>query len=497
MTAAALIDDALGRAIALRRDGAIDEAEPLLRELIVAAPEDSRPWANLGQLLRDTYRLDEAIGALRRAVALAPEVGPFHGVLGDCLHRVGRLHAADASIRRALELGCDGNPAVWTLRANNSRYLGHVEECAEALARAFDLAPGDPDMHNNLGIFLTVTGCFDEALKHFERAIDTDPANGRWISNCGIARLTAGDLTNGWADYEASLYAGGARGVNPRPNLPRWTPADTDAHVLCSREQGVGDEILFASCLPDLLAATRAVVYECDPRLVPLMARSFPDADVRAQHLETINEPVAGCDRAIPIGSLPLHFRPSIAAFPASRNAYVQADPARVSAWRSQLGDGPNVAISWRSRTATAERRLEYTRLADDWEPIFAIAGVTWVSVQYDECEREMRDAERKYSVTIHRDAHINYLDDFDEVAAIVAACDLVIAPRNAVAMLAGALGVPTVAMGNRWDWSDLGTDGLPWFPTVELVTREIGNEWDDVIARAAARVACIREGQS
>jgi hypothetical protein len=58
--------------------------------------------------------------------------------------------------------------------------------------------------------------------------------------------------------------------------------------------------------------------------------------------------------------------------------------------------------------------------------------------------------------------------------------------------MLSGALGVPTVMMGNRWDWSDLGTDTCPWLPAVHLVYRHVGEEWDGVLATAAAEVAAV-----
>jgi len=66
---------------------------------------------------------------------------------------------------------------------------------------------------------------------------------------------------------------------------------------------------------------------------------------------------------------------------------------------------------------------------------------------------------------------------------------DLIVAPRSAVSMLGGALGAPTVMMGNRWDWSDLGTDTSPWFPTIRLVYRHLGEEWDDVLATASGVV--------
>jgi hypothetical protein len=276
--------------------------------------------------------------------------------------------------------------------------------------------------------------------------------------------------------------------------VDRWTPEDTDCRVICFREQGVGDEILFASCLPDLRASVRELVYESDTRLVTLFSRSFPDIEVRAQTYHPgLGETMSDFDRMIAIGSLPTHFRPTLESFPRDRTSFIVADPERVDAWHARLamaGDGPRVAFSWRSKIKTAERRLEYTRLIDDWGPIFAIPGITWVSVQYDECERELRDAEDRFGVTIHRWDDVDYMNDFEEVAAMMRACDLVVSPRNAVAMLGGGLGVPTVMMGNRWDWSDLGTDTSPWFPSIELVYRHLGDDWDGVIRHAAARVA-------
>ena len=61
--------------------------------------------------------------------------------------------------------------------------------------------------------------------------------------------------------------------------------------------------------------------------------------------------------------------------------------------------------------------------------------------------------------------------------------------------MLAGALGAPTVMMGNRWDWSDLGTDSSPWFPTIQLVYRHLGEEWEPVLATAADSVRAVANG--
>ena len=262
------------------------------------------------------------------------------------------------------------------------------------------------------------------------------------------------------------------------------------------REQGVGDEIMLASMYPDLVDATREVVIECDTRLVPLFARSFPNAEVRRQTQDEMRrESMHDYDRALPAGSLIGWFRPDIDAFP-DRRAFLVPDPARLAAWRDRLaeaGPPPYVGISWRSKIQTAERRLEYTRL-DEWEPVFATAGVTWVNLQYDDCNRELRAAEQQFGVHVHRWDWLDLMNDFEEAAALTTALDLVVAPFNATAMLSGALGVPTVAMGNRYGWGELGTGRVPWMPSITVASRMPDEDWDHVLTVAARHVADVTE---
>ncbi len=481
---------------ALRRAAEYNEAEEILKALIAIAPDDWQPWHNLGQVYKLRSRLNEAVAALRRATVLEPTYGPNHGVLGEVLHKLGRLRSAEASLRRCTELGWDNDYEVWTVIGNNYRYLGEMPAAVDALERAYEIAGDTPHSHGNLAIALAGCGRFDEALARLDQAIELGGEDVDVIkANRGYVRLTAGDLTGGWDDWE---YAnkGGPRGVERVTGAARWTPEDPGTTVMVYREQGIGDEILFASCYPDLIAATPNVIIECNTRLVPLFTRSFPRAQVRELTTNPLGQELVvdiEYDRDIPSGSLPLLVRPTVAHFP-DRRSYLTADPERIEHWRSTLaaiGPPPYVGVSWRSGVQTAERRLEYTTLPE-WGPLFEIPGVTWVNLQYDDCERELLTAERRFGITVHRWDDLNLKDDFDGVAALMECLDFVVAPRNAVAMLAGALGRPTAMMGNRWDWSDLGTDTSPWFPTVELVYRHLDMEWDAVIETAAARVRAV-----
>jgi tetratricopeptide (TPR) repeat protein len=480
---------------ALRRAGRLRRAEEILSGLVAIAPGEWQPWHNYGQTLKDLERYDEAAAAMRRAVRLEPDFGPNHGVLGEVLHHLGRLHSAEASLRRAIALGSANDHTVWTVLGNNQRMLGHLDESLEMVTHALALAGGTPAAHSNVGVVLMQLGRFDESVEHFRQAIAAEPDNNGVQGYLGYALLAAGRLQEAFEPWERAID-GGPRGIERNVSVPRWTPEDSDARVLVYREQGIGDEIMLASLYPDLIAAAREVVIECDTRLVPLFARSFPGADVRAQtHDELRRETTNDFDRAIPAGSLIRWFRTSIDAFP-DRRAFLAPDPERVAAWNERLaaiGPPPYVGISWRSKIQTAERRLEYTRL-EEWAPVFANRDVTWINLQYDDCNRELRDAEKQFGVQIHGWDWVDLMNDFDEVAALTTALDLVVAPFNAVSMLSGALGVPTVAMGNRHGWAELGSGRMPWTPSIVVAARMPDEEWDEVLTTAAREVSAIAE---
>jgi hypothetical protein len=116
------------------------------------------------------------------------------------------------------------------------------------------------------------------------------------------------------------------------------------------------------------------------------------------------------------------------------------------------------------------------------------------VNLQYDECERELYDAEQRFGVRVHRWEWLDLMNDFDEVAALTTALDLVVAPRNAASMLAGALGVDTLVLANRYAWADLGTDRLPWLPAIQLLFREPNGEWTPVLEKAAIAVSEVAQ---
>ena len=61
--------------------------------------------------------------------------------------------------------------------------------------------------------------------------------------------------------------------------LPEWdgSPGKT---VIVYGEQGIGDEIMFASLLPEMIRDCKQVIFDCHKKLHRLFAASFPMIDI-------------------------------------------------------------------------------------------------------------------------------------------------------------------------------------------------------------------------
>lgn len=472
-----------------RRDR-LDAAGAAYRRALRLAPADTYAWSNLGGLWLAWKRPVEAAAHQRRALSLAPANPIAHGNLGTALVDLDRIPEAIAAHRRALRSA----PGLAQARAALSNALLILGDAGSAADQARRALAADPACAGALVSLAHAYQRFErraEAETGHRRALTLAPGLAEAHLNLGRLLLMRGCLAAGWQENDWRFAAKGyVRRALPARSWDGGDPAGRT--LLVWREQGVGDEFLYASCLPDLLARAGRVILECDRRLVPLFARSFPRAEVRAETAgpdgrETL--PPGTIDAHASLGDLPRRFRPSLAAFP-PQDTWLRVDPERAAAWRARLnalGPGLRVGLCWRSQLMTTERREAYTAIAD-WEPLFALQGLHLVVLQYDDCAAEIEEARHRFGVTLHRWPDLDLRDDFEGTAALVAGLDLVVTPATSVGELAGALGVPVWRLGAA-DWTWLGTGVRPWYPAMRVFAPRSGEALSDVPRRIAAEL--------
>jgi hypothetical protein len=326
---------------------------------------------------------------------------------------------------------------------------------------------------------------FEEAVASYDAAIALEPdaVDPKW--NKSLVCLGLGRFADGWALYDNRWS--GARGLIPRPYFqPRWQGERVEGPLLVWGEQGLGDEILYASMIPDLLARTQPVVFEVEPRLAPLFARSFPDVTVVARKPELYGGRV---EAQAALGSIGCHFRTGWDSFPQLAEGYLVADAERAGALRARLADGRSViGLSWISR-APIGGQSKSARLRD-LEALLRTPGCRFVDLQYGDTAAERAAVRDELGIEVERLPDIDTMNDIDGLAALMSACDAVVTVSNTTAHLAGALGRPTWVMvphghARIWYWF-LDRDESPWYPRVRVRRQGAGQPWASLVAAIA-----------
>jgi Tfp pilus assembly protein PilF len=426
-------------------------------------------------------RAQELLEALR----LQRDDADVNNTLGN-VHRLrGHMDKAAASYRRALE--ADGRHLAALANLGLAlRDQGVPQQALPVLERALALAPDYVEALFNKALALVDLGDSGSAGELIGQVLKLDPDFAQAHLQRGFMLLKRGDFAAGWREYAWRVRI---------PDLDHWQDYDyplwqgevlTGRRVLVQAEQGLGDQIMFASCLPDVLARAAHTVIECDPRLAGLFARSFPGAKVYRHRVK--GKPDWLCEPAPDFrarcGDLPRVLRNHDADFP-RHSGYLVADPARAAGWRARLaalGPGIKVGISWRGGTPGTGQAARSLAL-DALLPILSLPQAHFVSLQYGAVSEEIADMRTRHGVVLNEWPQA--IADMDEMAALISSLDLVVTVCTTAAHLCGALGktawvmVPAVA---EWRYLESGSR-IPWYPALRLIRQPRLTAWGEVIA--------------
>ena len=468
--------------------GQREDARDCYELALAHAPDCVAARLGLARMLREEDEPAAALEHVREALRVAPHDATVHFESALVHNRGGDVAGALAAYQRALELEPVYAAACTNLGLIYLSQLGEPHHAQQYFARAIAIDPACVAAHANLGLALDELGQTAAALAHYESLIAAYPAENEYRWHRGLVLLGNGGYARGWEDYE--MRNARAAGAAPRDfPFPVWQGGEMrkGAALLIYAEQGMGDEIMFASCVPDLLERGFNCVIECDRRLAAVFARSFPAARVHGAARDGDRSWLAmypDVEVQIATGSLPRLLRRDAAAFP--RHAgYLRADPGRVAKWRTRLADktrGHNVGIAWSGGTAKTRRDLRSIPLAD-LTPLFETPRMTWVNLQR-EAGPALAELVSAHGVAVLRFDEM--LDDVDETAALLQALDGVVTADNTLAHLAGALGRPAwVILPHHADWRWLhDTTASHWYPSVTLCRQPHSGDWAGAIGK-------------
>lgn len=367
--------------------------------------------------------------------------------------------------------------------------LGRHEEALRCYETVMRLAPENADAWYNAALIHHLQGDGAQAEGLYQGALRANPQHPEAHREYSMLRLVQGDYSESvWSSFRHRRNCEGFKPTESRCPASLWNGEPLQGKtILVYGEQGLGDEILFASCYRDLIAQAGLCIIETEPRLEKLFRRSFPTAAVFGRQREAeLADLYPETAFKVPCGDLPLHFRQSLEAFP-RRDAYLYAGTEAVERWRKVLGElgaGLKIGISWRGgteRTGQAHRSIDL----EQWRTVLSIPGIHFVNLQYDECAADLAYAS-KLGLQVHHWPEA--IADYDETAALARALDCVITVTTSLAHLAGALGQTVWILTNtapRWCYLAQGTT-TPWYPSARIFRQSHAGNWGEVMKQVA-----------
>ena len=387
-----------------------------------------------------------------------------------CLEKADKLPLAYHLCKKLLELQ-PRDPPIWLNMTNIHARLWQPQEAIKAAKRGLALARKDEDRLQllvNLGCIYVDIGKFEEGLKYLLEASQIDPENDKVVSNSGFCYLAMRNWREGWKRYHRALGQG-QRTATQYADEPEWD-GTRGRRVVVYGEQGIGDQICFASIVPDMVKDCR-VILDVTPKLKGLFARSFPDAKVYGTHKQQFKrweKADRDFDASIPLGQIGEFYRLTDESFP--QVPYLVPDEERVLMWNSlfRTKGKPCIGIAWTGGIQRTGKRFRCATL-EDWLPLFKAIDAHWVSLEYKP-GKDVDDFKARHpEIDIKEYPHGTLTHDYDDTAALVRALDLVVTVPTSVGHLAGALGTPMIWLKHMYPCFKIAA-GLPFHPWTALM---------------------------
>lgn len=423
----------------------------------------------------------EAESAYRRLICEQPNHPFLNFAFGTLYTDAPGDHSVGMAIpllMRAVELD-PTNAQAWNNLGACFKSAFKNEDAAECLDKAHALDSKNPAVYANYSGLYINEGCPDKCIPWAKRGLLLDPESPQLNNHYALACLEMGNWEDGWRHWEY------------RTKLPGWYQRDFPEptkkwhgqpvrNLALSGEQGIGDEILFCSIIPEIRHLVKGTLFiECTARLQTLFERSF-GCKTYPSHQELLFTEHE-IDAHLQLGSLPRLFRPTPNSCPGT--PFLKADPVVVAEMRARLerlGPPPYIGLAWQGGTVKTHAHARRISLAD-FNPIRGVPGATFVSVQYGAPSLEAAEAH----LTHFADAVV----DFDRHTALIAACDLIITVCQTAVHQAGGLGVPCWCLTPvkvAWRYGVFGGDRMPWYSSARLFRQDESQQWGPVIDAVA-----------
>ncbi len=463
------------------------QAAKLYQEILRTDPQHIGALSRLGVIACRIGMPQRAIRILRSALRAGGESASLLNDLGKAYVQVDDWNNAQRCFQRCIQR-YPRSPLGYVSQAYLENAAGRYQEASQIYDAAMKRVADSFELQFNVATFLRERGELEASVEMYDRLIANHPDVPLLKDGRARALLQQQKWHRGWDDYEArfSIEEEAAK-INLQLPIQRWNGQSlAGCHMLVLCEQGVGDEVQFASCYQDVLALAERCTFTCSPRLLPIFSRSFPQAEfiaVASDQRESWQptEPNR-FDFFSPAGSLPQTLRRTEASF--SGNPYLIANSGKAPS-----SAAPRVGVSWWGG-AVADQIRKRSVPWEVFQRLFDLPQIQFVNLQHGCRDHQTTFQTADVPSNLQSYPDLDPYQDLDGWLELISSLDLLVSVDNSNVHFAGALGVETWLLLSdhpNWRWP---ADQVQsnWYRSVRFI-RKNERPWNAVVDDAISRL--------
>ena len=363
---------------------------------------------------------------------------------------------------------------------------GRLNEAEKLYKTVLKLEPDHNQALANLGCIEHQMGNFLQAKAFYDKHLNKFPEDHRaWVNLAGV-QLSLEEWDCGWKSYAHRLQ--NAENIMEAPkSIRKWKGGnDIVETLIVVHEQGLGDTFQFCRYLEMANTFANKVIFSAPKKVHGLIQRSklcrqclTPDEIEMMYTLSSKDKSTAW----IPLLSLP-QILDSENARAKINHPYLLANRSKVNKWKSKLKaeHASVIGLHWQGNPEhefTLSRGRSFK--LSDLNLILDMKEINWISLQKGPGSDQLGPYISKF---VKIQSEIDKTWDFEETAAIIMNCDLIITSDSGLAHLAAGLGRPTWLLLMKipeWRWG-LKSESTHWYPTMKIFRQQEDNNWEGLI---------------
>ena len=476
-------------------------------------------WLNYGLSLKKINKKEDALKCFNKALKLNKKINGIYNNIGDIYSEIGNNEDALKNYNKSLEFKNDV-PTALTNIGSVFHNLKNFLKAIEYHKKAIKIKPSFAEAYTNLGksyrgifdfknailhldkaikinpalesaliikaIILTDIGKYKEALVFYQRVLKKNSKNYDAHNNLGILYLSMQNFNKGWKHYNKRFNKKKYMGSNITTDIKTWDGKEKISSLLLSSEQGIGDQILYASMINELQKLCKKIYFICDPKLKKVFKNTFKELNFISKSDLNNKRSNYIFDRHITVGNLGEYFRKNISDFKKVKLPYIFDNKKLTKQLKNKIKKTNKITcgLSWQSTNKTIG--INKSIQLSQFSKIININKISFINLQYGNVKKEITNFNHKNKNKIINLNDIDLTEDLEGLSSIIKNCDFVLTTSNTTAHLAGALNIETIVLvprgkGKLHYWG-LKKDRTPWYPSVKIFRQGIDHTWHDTL---------------